>query len=135
MWSMQNQYAESAISVSRVVVRGTTHDNSVKQAVNATVLPSGISQPAGRLNPDPNYTQSNVDVAANTGENVGVYGPGSTGVPLYCNAAWAPGDLIMADASGKGVVCTTGKYYVARAQSTGVADTYCPVDVIIGLMP
>lgn len=130
-----NMYAAGSISTCRIVIPSTTHDHAAAQAANGNVLPLGISQHAGRLNPDPNYSQSDVDVAAIAGETVGIHGPGSGDVLLYCNFAWNQGDLLMSDANGKGILCTTGKYYVGRAKTDGVVDSLCPVDVITGLMP
>ena len=59
----------------------------------------------------------------------------SDGVDLFCNEAWEPGDLLMPDANGKGVVATTGNFYGARAQSAGTVGALCPVDVVCGLLP
>lgn len=130
MPTLQNAYAEGTISVSRVVVAGTTHRNSAKQAVGATVPALGIAQNSGRLRPDPSFSQSNVDQAAIVGENVGIYGPGSVGVDGYCNFAWTAGDLLMPDAAGKLIVATAGSYFIARAQGPGTVDALCAVDVL-----
>ena len=132
--SVQNMRAGGTIKVSRFVVPDTTANNSAIQASNGNTLPLGIATNAGRLNPDPNYSQSSVDQAAIANENVGIHGPGSTGVDLYCAFAWSPGDLLMPDSNGEGVVATAGQYYGARAQTAGVVGALCPVDVVTGLV-
>ncbi len=132
--SLQNMYANGTIVCATIVIPDSTHINSVKAAVDGSVLPAGIASNAPRVRPDPSFTMSALSAmqAAIAGEILEVYGPGSTGVDLYCNAVWSPGDLIMADASGYGVVATTTNYYAARAQGTGVVGAYCPVDVMVG---
>ncbi len=127
--SSQSMYANATITTCRIVIPDSTHTNSVKQAVDGTIRPVGISGNAGRLRPDPDFSQANVDQAAIAGENVAVFVDGARSVDLYCNAAWSAGDLIMADASGKGVVATSGRYYVGRALGPGTVDSLCPVDV------
>lgn len=128
--TLQNAYAEGTISVSRVVVAGTTHRNSAKQATGATVAPLGIATNAGRVRPDPSFSQSTVDQAALVGENIAFHPAGSVGVDGYCNFAWASGDLLMSDANGKLIVATAGSWVVARAQGPGTVDALCAVDVL-----
>jgi len=136
---LQNMYANSTIPCSVFVVPDSSHNNSVKVSVAATnaLRPSGISQNSNRTRPDPDFslTTQAQQIAAIAGENVGVWCDGATGVDLVCAATWAAGDLIMSDASGYGVVCTSGKFYGARAQSAGVIGALCPVDVVIGYLP
>ena len=130
MNTLQNAYAAGTILVSRVVVADTSHRNGAKQATGATVPALGIASNAGRVRPDPGFTQDQCDQAAIVGENIGIYPPGSVGVDGYCNFAWAPGDLLMPDANGKLIVATAGSYYIARAQGPGTVDALCDVDVL-----
>ncbi len=135
MNTLMNAYANGTINTCRFVVPDTTHPNAATQAADGTHLPLGIAGNAGRLRPDPDLSDANVLVHAIAGETCRINPPGNVSVDLYCNFAWAPGDLLMADASGKGIVATTGKYYGARAESAGVVDALCPVTVITGLLP
>lgn len=135
--NFQNMWANSTIGCSVIVTMDPTHSNSVKKSADGTKLPVGISTNAARTRPDPDFSQSTQaqQIAAIAGETVQVYGPGCTGVDLVCGASpWAAGDLIMADTNGYGITCTTGNYYVARAQTTGVAGALCPVDIFPGYM-
>lgn len=134
MQTLMNAYATGTIYTCRFVVPDGTHPNAAGQAAAGTTLPLGVSQQAGRLRPDPDFSADNVLQAAVAGETVGIYPPGSAGVGLLCNAAWNPGDLLMADADGKGIVATTGKYYGARAETLGTVGTICPVTVVTGLL-
>lgn len=135
MSTLQNAYAAGTIRTSRFVVAATTHPNAAVQASDGTDLPLGISTNASRRHPDPEYTQAQIDEAAIQGEIVGIHPPGTVGVDLLCNAAWSPGDLLMSDANGKGIVATSGNYYGARAQSAGTVGALYPVDIICGLTP
>lgn len=132
--TLQNARAGGTINTCRFVIPDTTHPNGAVQAGAATVLPIGISTDASRLRPDPNFTSTQVLEAAELGEVIGIYPPGSVGVSLYCKAAWNPGDLLMSDTDGGGLVCTSGSYYGARAQSAGTIGALCAVDVVVGLM-
>lgn len=132
--SLQSMYANATINICRILIPDSAHTNSVKQAINGTIRPTGVSGNGGRLRPDPDFAQSDVDVAALAGENVAVFADGSRSVDLYCNAAWSPGDLIMSDASGYGIVATSGNYYVGRATGPGTVGTLCPIDVEPGLL-
>lgn len=127
----QAMYANATVGCSLIVIRDSTHANSVKIGVDGTVVPVGISTNAARTRPDPDFSQSTQaqQVAANAGETVGVHCVGATGVDLVCNATWSVGDPIMADSAGKGIVATTGNYYVGFAQTVGVVGALCPVDV------
>lgn len=133
--TLMNAYAGGTIYTARFVKANTSHANSAIQCDDGDELPLGISQNAGRLNPDPNYSADDVLKAAVSGESVGIHPPGSVSVDLACAYAWAPGDLLMPDADGKGVLATTGKYYGARAEGTGVVGALCPVTVVCGLRP
>jgi len=133
--TLQNAYAAGTINTSRFVVASATHPNAAIQASDGTKLPLGISTNASRRHPNPDYTQAQCDEAALVGEVIGIHPPGTVGVDLLCNAAWNPGDLLMSDANGKGIVATTGKYYGARAQTAGTVGALCPVDVVCGLAP
>ena len=130
----QNMYANSTIPCSVFVIPDSTHFNSVKKAVDGTVRPSGISQESNRTRPDPDFalTTQAQQIAAIAGESVQVWVDTATGVSLVCAATWAAGDLLMSDSNSAGIVATTGNYYGARAQTTGVIGAICPVDVVIG---
>lgn len=132
--TQQFGYATGTINICRIVIPDSSHVNGSQQAVDGTVLPLGISMNAGRVNPDPNFSQSTVDQAALVGENIGILGAGEGGVDLLCAVTWNPGDLVMADANGKGIPCTAGNYYVGRAQGTGTVGALNPIDVMPGLM-
>lgn len=131
---LQSMYANATVPCSVIVIPDSTHNNSVKKAADGTVVPSGVATNAARTRPDPDFSQTTQaqQVAAIAGEYLGVYTNGATGVDLYCNATWAAGDLIMADASSFGIVATSGNYYVGRAQTAGVVGALCPIDVFVG---
>lgn len=133
MNTIQNMRASGDVNVCRVVVADTSAPNSCVQATSGTPRPLGISWDRSKLEPNPNYTSAQLLIAANAGDPVGIFSDGAVGVPLYCNATWVAGDLLMADSNGYGVQVTSGNYYVARAQTAGVIGSYCSVDVVIGL--
>lgn len=132
--SIQNMRAGATINVSLFVTASTTEPNTVLQASNATAVPQGISVNYNRANPDPSMSDNTALIAALVNENIGVHSLGETGVDLTCAFAWSPGDLLMSDANGQGIVATTGNWYGAQAQSAGVVGALCPVNVVIGLM-
>ena len=132
MNTIQNMRCDGDINVSRVVVAATDNPNSCSQASAGTPRPLGISWDRSKLDPNPNYTAAQLLIAGNAGDPIGIWSEGAVGVPLYCNYAWNPGDLLMSDASGYGIQVTSGNYYVARAQTAGVVGSYCSVDVVIG---
>lgn len=129
-----NARAGGTIMTSRFVIPDTTHANGAIQAIDGTVRPLGISGNAGRVRPDPDFSQTQTDTAATVGEMVTIYGEGAMAVDLLCAAAWNPGDLLMPDADGKGVVATATHFYGARAQGPGVIGALCPVDVLCGVI-
>ena len=133
--TLMNAYATGTINTCRFVVPDTSHPNGAAQAADGTHLTLGVSGNAGRLRPDPDFSDANVLVAALVGEVVKINPPGNVSVDLYCNAGWNPGDLLMPDASGYGIVATTGKFYGARAEGPGTVGALCPVTVISGLLP
>lgn len=135
MSTLLNAFAGGTINTCRFVVPDSTHPNAAIQASDGTHLPLGISLNASRLRPDPEFDSTDVLVAAIEGEPIGIHPPGSVGVDLLCAAAWNPGDLLMSDANGKGIVATTGKYYGARAEGPGAVGALCPVTVVTGLVP
>lgn len=135
MSTLMNARAGGTINTCRFVVPDTTHPNGALQAADGDTLPLGISQDASRLRPDPDFSDANVLIAALEGETIGIHPPGHASVSLYCNFAWASGDLLMPDASGYGIVATTGKYYGARAEGPGTVGALCPVTVVTGLIP
>lgn len=130
--TLQNARAGATINCTRFVIASTTEPNTALQASAATVNTIGISANFSRANPDPDQTDAVALIAALVNENVAIYAQGSVGVDLYCNDTWAPGALIMSDASGFGITATAGNWYGARAQTAGVVGALCPVDVFIG---
>lgn len=135
MSTLLNAYAAGTINTCRFVVPDATHPNAAIQAADATHLPLGISQNASRLRPDPDFDPTDALIAAIAGETIGIHPAGSVSVDLLCAAAWNPGDLLMSDANGKGIVATTGKFYGARAEGPGTVGALCPVTVVTGLLP
>lgn len=130
-----NMMANSTINISTILVPDGTAPNACNQAANGTVLPLGVASDASRSRPDPDIATGNVlNIAALQYENIRVFGRGATAVPLYCNYAWSPGDLIMSDSNGYGIECTSGSYYVGRAEGPGTVGAYCPITVDPGLM-
>ena len=134
MGQIQNMRAGGTINVARIVVADTAAPNSAIQATGATVIPIGISSNASRANPDPAMSDATALVAAIVNENIEIHGEGSTEVDLTCAFAWTAGDLIMADADGKGIVATAGNYYVGQAACNGQVGALCPVRVTVGLV-
>lgn len=130
-----NAYAGATIYTARFVKASTSHANAAIQADDGDELVLGISTNASRLHPSPDFTDAAVLEAAQAGENIAIHPPGQVSVDLTCAFAWSPGDLLMPDADGKGVVATTGKYYGARAESAGVVGALCPVTVVTGSVP
>src|SRR5262249_12343979 len=101
--TQMNARAGGTINTCRLVAPDTTHPNGAVQAAAGTVLPMGISTDASRLRPDPSFTSTQVLEAAELGEVIKIFPPGSVGVSLYCKAAWNPGDLLMSDTDGGGL--------------------------------
>ncbi len=130
--TLQNARAGATINCTRFVIASTTEPNTALQASSGSVNTIGISANWSRANPDPDQTDAAALIAALVNENVAIYAQGSVGVDLYCNATWSPGDLLMPDASGFGIVATAGNFYGARAQGAGVVGALCPVDVVFG---
>jgi hypothetical protein len=126
----QNQRAGATINCSTILVASTTEPNTALQANSATRPPIGIAVNYNRANPDPAMSDATALIAALVNETIGVHYAGETGIDLLCAATWAPGDLIMADSNGQGIVATSGNWFVARAQSAGVIGALCPVDVL-----
>lgn len=130
--AIQFMRADATINVVRILIPSTSAYNSAIQAVDGTIKPLGISQNWSRANPDPAQSDATALQAALVNENIGVWANGSTGIDLYCNATWSPGDLIMADSNGYGIVATSTNYHVGRAETAGVIGTYCAVTVDTG---
>ena len=134
MIGIMNSQAGGTIMCSRFVIPDTTHANRAIQATGGTVRPLGISGNAGRVRPDPDFSQTQTDTAALVGEPVSIYAEGAVAVDLLCAFAWSPGALLMPDADGKGILATAGNYYGARAQTAGTVGALCPVDVVCGVL-
>ena len=132
--SVNSMKAGGDIIVSTFVMPSTTEDHTVLQGT-AGSIPCGIAQNAGRLNPDPNYSQANISLAAKDGEAVNVHTIGETSVDLLVGATWAAGDFLKIKTGGGGEPATTGTWYGARALSAGVTGTLCPVIPMVGYYP
>lgn len=124
--------AGGTINICRFVVADTANPNGALQASDSTHAPLGISTDQVKTRPDPDVVADPNVIAAVTGDAIRVHPNGKKGVSLYCNAAWAAGDLLMADASGFGIVATSGNWYGARAQTAGTVGSLCTVDVFVG---
>lgn len=133
MGQIQNMRAGGTINVALFVTADPASPNSCIQASNGTVVPIGISSNASRANPDPSMSDATALVAALVNENIEIHGEGSTEVDLTCAFAWSPGDLLMSDGDGKGILATAGSYYGAQAASAGQVGALCPVRVTVGL--
>lgn len=99
-----NYVATGNISPSRFVKVDTTVDNGVAQAAANDVI-AGIASEAGREPPLPSVTTM---YAAQSGDNLVVYGHGDTCL-LELGGTVAAGDRLKSDVNGKGVsIATTG---------------------------
>lgn len=128
--TLRNARAGGTINVCVFVKADTGNPNGALQAAGATVPLIGISANFNRQNPDPSLSDATALNAALVGEVIAIHPAGAVSVDLTCNATWNPGDQLTSDASGFGVVATTGQYVGARAETVGVVGALCPVTVL-----
>lgn len=99
---------------SRFVVASTSADFTVVQATDGSVNITGISQPGSRR--ATNAGIENAAFAAVAGEQLTVFQDTNSMVLLETGSATInPGDLLMPDANGRGVLATAGNFYGAVA--------------------
>lgn len=117
------------IAPARFVKQSTTADHKCLLA-GANAVPIGISQRGTRNTP---YSSLDDGYAAIDGENIQIHGLGDTAI-LECGGTVAAGDRLKADASGKGVACTSasGDNYGAIASEAGTDGKLIEVQVQIG---
>jgi hypothetical protein len=133
---MKNFACGGTINPARFVKRSTAADFTVLQA-DADAFPCGISQRWAAVAP-----LSGASTAAGiSGDMIQVHQPGMSGDP-HDSTVWLEvgsggvtrGALLMPDADGKGITCTTGKYYGAIADESGAADEFIRVTPISGIL-
>jgi hypothetical protein len=123
------------IEPARFVKRSTAADFTVLQA-DANSFPCGISQAWAQDAPIPGAATA----AGKSGDQIQVHQPGMSGegqdstVWLVCGASVTRGSLLMPDADGKGITCTTGKYYGALADESGASGEKIRVTPISGIL-
>lgn len=125
------------INPSRFVKRSTAADFTVLQA-DLNAFPDGISQNWGVDAPIPSVTDDPIP-AGRTGDKIMIHAGHSghgddTTVWLLAGGTVTRGDRLMPDADGKGITATTGKYYGAIADESGVAGEYIKVTPVVGLL-
>jgi hypothetical protein len=113
----------------RFLIASTSADNTVLQAAaNGKIV--GISQKGTRRTP---YAGLDDGKAAIAGENVHFFGPPET-APLELGGTVTAGDLLEADANGKGVTSSTdGHFYGAIAPQAGASGDIIEVQVMLGM--
>lgn len=106
------------------------NDYSAQLATVSTGQPPlGISEPADRYAPGTAFDNL---FAATAGLDVMVIQEGEEGL-LETGGAVTGGDMLMPDANGRGITCTNGNYYGARAlESASASGTRIRVQVVIG---
>ena len=127
--SNPNWVAGGDINPSRFVTpKGTTNGFTVKEA-DANELIVGISQEGARDAPIPSAST----LAAATGENIHVYGPGEVCM-LQMGATCNAGALLKSDADGKGTPVTSNndKYGAIALQDATASTDIIPVFVTLG---
>lgn len=124
------------IEPARFVKRSTAADFTVLQA-DADAFPCGISQRWAEVAP----LVGAASAAGTSGGLIQVHQPGMSGeghdstvLLLVGSGGVTRGALLMPDADGKGITCTTGKYYGAIADESGAAGEYIRVTPISGIL-
>jgi len=118
--------AGGTISPSVFVKLSTTTDSTVVQCVGADapfgISQEGVDQPPGLAGSD--------GMAGHAGEDMKVYGPGSTCMLVVGAGGINPGDKLKPDASGNGITTVTANdLYGAIALEAGAAGTKAKVYV------
>lgn len=129
--------AGGTINPSRFVKRSTAADFTILQA-DLNSFPCGISQAWGVDAPIPTMTDNPIP-AARAGDTVNFHAgnsgsPEDTTVWLELGDTVTRGSQLMPDANGKGIPATTGKYYGAIADESGVAGELIKVTPGSGLL-
>lgn len=131
---MKSSICGGDINPSRFVKHSTAADFTVLQA-DLNSNPVGISQAWAQTAPIPSAST----LAGTTGDQIQVHYPGSgddndSTVWLELGGTVTRGDRLMPDANGKGITATTGKYYGAIAEESGVSGEKIRVTPLIGLL-
>lgn len=131
---MKSSICGGDIAPSRFVKHSTAADFTVLQA-DLNSNPVGISQAWAQNAPIPSAST----LAGTTGDQIQVHYPSSgddndSTVWLELGGTVTRGDRLMPDANGKGITATTGKYYGAVAQESGVSGEKIRVTPLIGLL-
>ena len=133
---MKNFNCGGEVFPARFVKRSTAADFTVLQA-DADSFPCGISQRWAAVAPLPGASVA----AAQTGDMIQVHQPGMSGNEhdstvwlLVGSGGVTRGAHLMPDADGKGITCTTGKYYGAIADESGAAGEYIRVTPVSGIL-
>ena len=132
---MKNFACGGTIEPARFVKRSTAADFTVLQA-DADSFPCGISQRWAAVAP----LSGAASAAGISGDMIQVHQPGMSGeghdstVWLLLGGTVTRGSLLMPDADGKGIAATTGKYYGALADESGVSGEYIRVTPISGIL-
>ncbi len=127
--------AGGTIEPSRFVKRSSAADFTVLQA-DLNAFPCGISAAWSEVAPLVGAATS----AATAGGLVQVHQTGLSGDPhdstvwLELGGTVTRGQHVMPDANGKGITATTGKYYGAIADESGVAGEFIRVTPVAGLL-
>jgi hypothetical protein len=103
----------------------------LEQSVNTSFAPYGIAQESSRGAPGTPYTTSLE--AGGAGEEISIYGDGSTGL-AECGASVTAGKLVTADATAR-IVNATGAppwsfFTVGRALEDGTVGQVIRIEVI-----
>lgn len=125
------------INPSRFVKRSTAADFTILQA-DLNSFPDAISQNWGVDAPIPSVTDNPIP-AGRAGDTIMCHhshsgSPQDSTVWLLAGGTVTRGDRLMPDANGKGITATTGKYYGAIADESGVDGEYIKVTPLTGLM-
>lgn len=110
-------------------------DNAVKVAA-ANTFPYGISDQGGKFAPLPVVT-TDPPTHAEAGDGCTIHTPSSgsaqdSTVMLRILATVTRGQRLMPSTDGKGIPATTGKYYGAMADESGVSGEMIRVTPLIG---
>ena len=131
--------ANGNIGVSVFVKISTARDFGIEQCAAGTDKPFGISQVGPRTPPNVDQalfgtTVANASLAAISGETLMMFSLGDNAPLTAGTGGWNPGDLLMSDANGDGVVFVSGagNYYGARALSACNAGELGDVEIIFG---
>ena len=121
-----------------VTMDSVGEDNAVIKAT-ANTFPYGISGQGGKYAPLPSVT-TDPPTHAEDGDQCQIHMP-SSGDPQDATVMLRIGDTVtrgqrlMPNADGEGIPVTTGKYYGAIADESGVDGEMIRVTPLIGLMP